>query len=324
MSHAVEPVLRRLGMEFERRGRRWWARCPRAKDPRHHPNGDRDWSCSVMPNEAGEQSGLVFCHACKFGGNLQQLVAKVLGLKDEFASTAMQKANEWLARDATQVKPVVSVNIVVGPLRRRAFVLPKEILFGHVDDWPESLRRYVLDDRRLTRGQIERWGIGYAVEGLLAGRVVLVTRDARGVPVNYSARAVGVSKKRYLMADGRDGADRRAIFGEQHWASAGRTLVLTEGAFDALAVERVVPEDVAVGALSGSNVTPNAIARLARFDRFVIATDADVAGKAAASKLRGALVRTKDVRRLVYPTGQDANSMDPEALRDLIRGILSS
>lgn len=275
-----------------------------------------------MPNEAGEQAGLFFCFACKFGGNLQQLVVRVLGLKDEFASTAMQKANEWLARDATQVKPIVSVKIVAGPLRQKTLSVPTEVLFGHLDDWPEHIRRYVLEDRMLTHEQVARWGIGYAIEGRLSGRVVLVTRDRSGREVNYSARAVGMSKKRYLMADSAEGPHRNVIFGEQHWSSEKKTLVLTEGAFDALAVERVAPDDVAVGALSGSHITPHIIARLARFDRFVLATDADAAGKAAASKLHGALVRTKVVHRLTYPIGKDANSMDPEALREMIRGIL--
>ena len=325
MGHAIESALRRLGIQAERRGRRWWARCPRANDPQHHAHGDQDASNWMMwSNEVPHKHGLHFCFACKLSGNLPQLVVLVLGLKDDFLSTAIHKAHEWLHGDVTRERPIFSAKFVANPARRQAFVLPEEVVVEPVDRWPTPMRRYILEDRGLTPEQVERWGIGYAVDGWLRGRIVVVTRDQDGVPVNYSARAIGSNPKRYLMADGRDGANKQVIFGEQHWRDVGAgTIVLTEGAFDALAVERVLP-GVAVGALSGSHVNANVVARLAHFRRLVVATDPDAAGNIAAKKIVGSFARTRGVVRLTYPMGEDANSMDPAELLKLLRSTIGS
>jgi Toprim domain-containing protein len=313
-AYDVEDVVHRLGIPHERRGRRIWMRCPKASDPRRHAGGDKDWSATIWPNEAGDRQGLFHCHSCHFSGNLARLVAVVLGMEDDFISTAAEKAHRWLAGSATQQKPIVSIRLVVPPLGRPAFFLPEGVVVGApLECWPVRERDYLVA-RGITPQQVARWGIGHALSGRLSNRIVLVTRDATGRVANYAARAVVPSNRRYLMADTDEHPDRTVLFGEEHWR--GDTIVLTEGAFDALAVERVT--DVAVGALSGSNVSPEVVAKLARFDRILVATDADSAGARAARRLAFAM-RDKDLRRVVFPRGEDANSLPPDHLLALLR-----
>jgi hypothetical protein len=312
-SYDVEEVVRRLGVQHERRGRRVWMQCPRGADPRRHAGGDEDWSCTIWPSDAGDRAGLFFCHSCKLSGNLVQLIVLVLGLQSDFLSTSIERAHKWLAGSATLQKPIVSVRIVVPPLGRPPFALPEGVVVGEsLDAWPARERDYMIA-RGVTADQVQRWGIGYALSGRLSGRVVLVTRDALGLPTNYSARAIVPSNRRYLMADSSENPDRHVLFGEEHWS--GTSIVLTEGAFDALAVERVTMTSVV--ALSGSNITPEVVAKIARFDRILVATDSDAAGGRAARRLAFAL-RDKDLRFARFPIGEDANSLSPEVLASVL------
>jgi hypothetical protein len=320
MAYAIESVLRRLDIKAERRGRRLWAMCPRATQREFHPRGDQNPSWFIWGNIVPHKAGLQFCFACKFGGNLVDLVVYMLKLRDDPypGSSAIDKAKAWLRGEAVEEPPVLSVKIAVRPIRQVSFRLPPEIVFEPLEQWPSPMRNYLIKDRHLTPEQIVRWGIGYAIDGRLGGRVVTVTRNQQKIAVNYSARHIGSSPKRYLMGDARDGADRRVLFGEEYWFEhRGGTIVLTEGAFDALAVERVLP-GVAVAALSGSHVNPGIIARLASFTRFVVATDEDAAGEYAARKLSAAFARTATIERVAFPAGQDANSLEPDRLRSLL------
>ena len=100
------------------------------------------------------------------------------------------------------------------------------------------------------------------------------------------------------------------------------TVVVCEGGFDALAVERAA-EDVAVAVLGGGggaarsqNVLTAAVRKLARFEEVLLAHDGDDAGDRMAAELNAAIPRARRVRP---PGGVDCAKMTERELRGIIR-----
>ena len=103
-------------------------------------------------------------------------------------------------------------------------------------------------------------------------------------------------------------------------------MVVCEGAFNALAVERVWPgaEDreaahawglPAVAAIGGSVLRPMHALKLAAFREVLVLTDPDHAGEKVALELAGALGRHVVVKRVTLAPGTDADSIPGEDLR---------
>ncbi len=303
----LRDALVRLGIEVtEVSPVRLEGRCPSGT----HPDKNPSWS--VMTDRG--RHGLHFCQSCKFGGSFVDLVMHVLDI-------GYPAAREWLSAlgdDSAERVPPTEVVFEVLSARRPEFRLPSDVVFAEFGKWPASIRSYVLS-RGIAPEQVLRWQLGYAVTGRLAGRVVFVTRDGNGRPANYAARAVVDDiKKRYINAHSREHPDLSIFFGEDKWPGldAPRTcVVVTEGAINGLAVERVFPGPLA--GLSGSNVTASHISKLATFDMVIVATDNDKAGLAAAELIESGLDRTDTATmRLDLPKGVDAQKMEPEVLED--------
>lgn len=260
----------------------------------------------------GERAGLFHCFACKASGNLVDLVMRR-------RDCSRQGAREWI--DALRGGEVEEergpefggVRLVVSPLGRKGFTLPREVHLAPLADWVTPAREYA-ESRHLTAEQVSRWGIGYAVTGRLSGRLVLPVRDVAGESHSYMARTFADHEARYYYPRERERADLDAVFGEQHWprARSGERVVVCEGALDALAVERAVGGCVA--ALGGSDVRPVHALKLASFGRVLVLTDADEAGDGAAGVLLAQLARHTGVVRVTLGRGRDADSVDPEEL----------
>jgi DNA primase len=172
--------------------------------------------------------------------------------------------------------------------------------------------------RSVTGAQVRRWGLGFAADGRLAGRIVVPVRDGRGRVCSYQARTFVNDRVRYLTPRKDENPDVTVLFGEEHWPVVRGRVFVTEGAFDALAVERVTGGAVAV--LSGvAHATDGLLlAKLSTFAEVVIATDANPAGEMAWRELYAGLVRHVRVRRVGMPTGQDANSMSAGELAEVL------
>lgn len=303
--HSTREVLRRLGVDAKLRAKRWWALCPNAAE--HEGKVDRNPSWMIR-DDAHRRSGQHYCFTCKFGGGLLSLVEKVKGFEPE-------DAKEWL-RDVSVVpeEPVAAVRVEV--MRDRSLVVPREVCFDPLQRWLTPFRDYAIE-RGIEPWQVERWGVGYALEGRLAMRVVFVSRDGHSIPRNFTGRTIldkHREPKRYLNAREEDRPDHGAMFGEEHWPDRRGVVVVTEGAINALAVERALP-GASLACLSGSNVHPTHLAKLATFRRVVLLTDSDAAGDDAADDL-AALDGFTSVERVRLPQGKDAADLPVEELRE--------
>lgn len=298
--YQIDDVLRKLGITADQHNKRLWARCPRADDRRYHTTGDKNptnwfiWSNDAGPDKAGKHH----CFSCKFGGGLVDLVIHSLKLKSDFSQEDWQKAKAWLNSEIVEVEAPSAVNLHVSSVYGEQFNVPSEVIFEPVSEWPSPMRNYLVKERHMPEWQINRWGIGYAVDGRLSGRVVLITRDQDKTPVNYHARSIG-SGKRYLMPKKAESPDLRVLFGEEHWD--GR---------------------ICVGALSGSHVHPETVSRIVNFDRVAIVTDNDVAGKGAREKLIAALSRHIEIKNIELPSGEDADSVEQSDLQEFMKEAL--
>lgn len=302
----VRRVLERLGIEVVgRSGADLKARCP------YHEDRTPSWYI----RETGEKAGLHHCQACEAGGDLVELVQHVRGYAT--AGAAIRWITEEGVTEADLVKqPGLRLEMVTGP---KAMRLPAGTVVGEpLETWPAEPRRYV-QGRGIEPWQVVRWGIGYAVEGRLRGRIVLPIADERGKLFGYIARAYGLAEKRFLYPRNEEGGDRGVMWGQQHWDTSNRrTLVVTEGAIKSLAVERVAPTGTSHAAIGGARVTPLQLMGMALFREVVIVTDCDEAGERAGEVLEGALGRYTRVRRVRLGKGKDPDNIGPEELREAL------
>lgn len=321
MTSRVERVLARLGIEAKRQGREQLALCPSKDHDDKHP------SWRIRDEEGHERDGFHNCFSCSFGGGLIELVKEVLGFKS-------REAKEWLATDAPVPIPPSAVELRSNP---PGFRLPAGVEIAPLRQWPTPARRYA-QSRHLTPGQVDRWGLGYALAGRLQGRLVVPVRDRRGLPCGYTARGFEGQSKRYLEPEAWEGADQGVLFGEQHWAGcnvATGTLIVVEGALNALAVERalahverkdcrdIVPQMPCLAATRGSQLSPAAALKLAAFREVIVATDPDPAGDRLAEQIAWVLAR-QGVRceRARLPEGTDADETEPGALAEVVDSAL--
>lgn len=313
----VASMLAALGISAAHEGDRWVATCPSGRHADAHPSWD------VKDDPGTQKHGLHKCLACGFGGTAVDLVSHVLGYAEVGSSIA------WLEENAMGKKPTVRSVRVQLQAPGKAFRLPPEVAQAPMVDWPEPARAY-LHRRGIGHDQVARWRLGYAVDGRLAGRIVVPVYGAGGRLLTYTARSYVGHAKRYLEPTREEGPVDGAVFGEAGWGpTANRfAVVVTEGAFNALAVERVFTGKLGaiggagarleVGSLFGSTVTTEHLVKLATFRVALVLTDPDPAGERAAEKIMMALARHVRAARVKLPEKQDANSVHPGLLEDAI------
>lgn len=313
MTVNVPMLLERLGIRGEPRGRDIWACCP------FHEERTPSWH---IRNEPGnEKHGQHICHGCEVGGSAVFLVMRMLDLPAGEAWRLIQS-------DAPlQAQLRMHVRVEVGATKKRRFQLPPLVIIGRpLERWPSEAQRY-LAKRGVDQAELERWEIGYAVDGRLAGRIVIPVRNGRGEYVSYTARAFGASPLiKYKEPLEEEFARKDAIFGEWGWpAHVERdVVVVVEGGFNALAVQRATGHSFA--ALFGSEYMPSHGVRLSTFKRVVIASDPDKAGEKMRTAMR-ALSRWTQVLHVKFPTGMDANDIAMQedgqrVLADLVNSVL--
>ena len=240
------------------------------------------------------------------------------------------EARLWLSdvEEAPAPQPVVRVRFEPMGARPRAFRMPAGVEFGPLAGWNSVARAYAVG-RGITAEQVDRWGIGWALEGRCEGRIVFPIVDLNGRLANYAARTFVGDSTRYLAADERLGPDLSTCLGEVFWPKADErarsTVLVWEGAISGMALDRALRGRAGVyhAGLQGSDASnPRRISRLASFGAVVAATDPDKAGDSVALDLEAALRRVP-FRRLRYPRrGVDAAQEDPEALAEALAAEL--
>lgn len=311
MSIDVPALLERLEIRYDRRGDELWARCPAHDDRRP------SWSINAT-------SGIHHCFPCSFGGKPVDLVEAVLGL-------SRAEARDWLRGSGTIGATRDGQALALRPpdqQLKRACMLPAGVkgIGQEFERWPTPVRRYV--ERRGFAIQVRRWGIGYALSGKQAGRIVFPTRDRDGRLLCYNGRSFLDDDGPKYRRPGRDEAwDRSAVFGEQHWPDDRRTVLVTEGEINALAVERTLGQiqvcwwlTTGIAALAGSNLLDQQVCKLSTFDRLFVISDPDDAGDKLWAALQSKLGRWASLRRVrLNNEDGDAAEMSTDKLAAMIR-----
>jgi 5S rRNA maturation endonuclease (ribonuclease M5) len=313
----VERLLHRLGIEAKRRGKEWEALCP------NKLHDDRSPSWRIRDDPSSSKHGYHHCWPCGLQGGAGSLVMHVLGISE------YSDAMSWIEREAAvDQKPIGKVEIRMAP-PRLSFRLPEGVKFGPIEDWPTAAREYLLS-RGIMEWQVARWGLGYSVEGRLKGRIVVVSRDARGRPLRYTARSFIDSPKRYLEPEPEERANQNAMFGEQHWppnVPEERQLVFViEGAINGLALEAELP-GVYMAATAGSSMRGLYGTKLATFEHVCVMTDPDAAGDKLASDIAETVSRHASISRLRLEEGYDQaklRQLRPGELGTIVRSWLKT
>ena len=304
----VDPhwLLEELGIEFDDRRTMLWGRCPHPD----HNDGSPSWR--VIADETSDRYGQHRCYGCGYGGYAVHLVETVLNVSRE-------EARAWLELrgNSGELPAEVDLQVRHQPLGNSPRLqLPDGVVLPGdrpIREWPIAVKRF-LHGRGVTVDQVTRWGIGYAETGVQRNRVVIPIRDHRGGLLSYTGRTFTNAPLRYKDPKLEDGADLAAVFGVEHFGAADQVVVVTEGAFNALAVERVVPSSWRVAALYGSQLNPRHLLRLMRFKTVLLATDPDNAGNRISAQLQEELGGQSGVARVVLPHKQDCNDMPPAEL----------
>jgi len=304
----VPRLLDALGIRYRTHGHELWAPCPHPDHKETRPS----WSISHNPQSPG--NGSHHCFGCAFNGGPVDLVMAVRGL-------SMGGSRAWITDNGLWLKGSLplAVSFEITKLLSNRLRIPSKLLSGPLNAWVTPVRKYALQ-RGLTDAQCLRWDICYAIDGAMGGRIVFPVKDENEEWLGWHARTFCKQDKRYKNASEADGYDPGAIFGMRHWppydARAGLSLVLTEGALDALACERAGARFLA--AIGGSEPHARQLLKLQQWDRILVATDGDHAGDRMFETLRGLLGRKVDIRRVEIPRDCDAAELTRDQLRELL------
>lgn len=309
---SLEPVLKALGIEARKRGSEWSALCP---DPAHN---DRNPSWLLRDDPGSERHGLHHCWSCGFSGSLVDLVMFV-------RRVPYRVAKAWLEGEGhafDDAPPVATTtNLKVRHNGRNRFHVPDGVDFAPLARWVTPARAYA-ESRHILPEQVDRWGIGYAVDGPLAGRIVIPYVNAAGRMRGYTARTYIGDTVRYKEPGASEGADGSTMFGERYWDSVSReTVFVAEGALNALAVERALRSGDSwpcVAATAGSSLRVAHAAKLSTFSSIVVLTDPDAAGDKLADQIANECGIFPKITRVRLREGTDADSIGPEELRRAI------
>jgi DNA primase len=243
-----------------------------ALDWKYTPKPDEVRVCCPMCIEQGEnpderyrlginiRTGKAHCFNCGWRGSDYVFTAYDLA---RVAEVDMTGDRVTVQRDDPK-RPRASHKPVVTWLD----VLPKGYEpFNWKSSFERPARNY-LQDRGITREQIDRWNIGWAMTGLYAGRVV--------VPVVMDGRIAGVVGRDYLGTSGlryKNSEGLRGVFGTK----GNKTATMSEGAMDALRIEPVIGNEDSI-ALFGSNISSDQMDFLRRYERITYLGDNDAPG----------------------------------------------
>lgn len=302
----IEIVLEALQLIVAtRHGRRAWIKCPFHND--HNPT-------NFFVRISGPRGGQNHCFSCKKGGSLVQLVMHVRGLDEEPAKKYVERLGRGYEPPRGHVR-VVERPAVLGRVK---FKMPGEVMFKPLEEWPSVARSYA-ERRGITPEEVDRFGLGFAVDGRLGGRIILPWRSANGTPMGYSARSFVGDEPKYTTPHESENADLNTMFGEHTWIEHREAVVVTEGALNALAVSRAIDDyRVDIAALGGSAPTPMHAVKLASFPVIILLTDPDPAGDHAAASLASMLGRHAEIDRLRLPEKKDALDVGRPYLRTVL------
>lgn len=302
----VADLLGRLGIPFKRSGSKLLADCP----ARDHADTTQRWM--IRDDQSRNDHGRHRCLSCGFGGGPVKLVMEHLEMERGAALDFLRSSDRGAP---------VKLDVEVQLRERVADVeVPDDVQFSD-GAWPHRFNDY-LQERGVDQKQRLRWELGWVDAApsysALRNRIWLPVYSVEGKLSGWTARTTAKNATpKYLSSSRADGTDEGVLFGEAFWPPHPELrgeLVVVEGPFDALAIDRL---QYHVAALRGSEIAPAAVAKLATWKRLLVATDPDRAGYKAATALH-ALSRHVEVRRVRLPEGVDVADLAVSDMGDLV------
>jgi len=312
----VGALLGWLGIENRLRGDERWACCPL--------HIDREPSFQIR-DDGTERAGMWRCFGCGARGGAPRLVQELIGVSYDDALEMMQERGFF--GELPQTPECLPIDVAMCRLFD-GFRMPAGVITTDLEEWVTPARRYA-EQRGITPVQVARWRIGYGTIGRLNGRIVIPVHDGAGILRGFTARTYCEEEPRYEEPSVADGYAPGHVWGELWWGHRRGTVIVCEGAFNGLAVERVLSlatggELPAVAAVRGSQLHPGHVLRLGLFAHIVVASDPDAAGEKLWQAMRAAFGRWSYVSRVVLEGG-DANDIerdDPRRLAGMIAQAL--
>lgn len=308
----VPKLLEHLGIDAKRQGNELWAKCPY---PGHENDTQPSWSIAFR----GERTGLNNCFGCGKSGNAVELAMEVIGLSSYGAALDWMK-DEGLIEDGPKLGSI-GVTLKLKP-RFDELEIPKGLLHDP-NKWPSPAMKYAAS-RGLNSSQLYRWKIACAVDGELAGRLWIPTYDIHNQLLDWTARTWCDDDLKHRCIDG--GGLPGAIFGERYWPELSTrkesTLVVCEGAFDAMACERAGARYVCAFNGSKTKIDGWKIMKLAGWGKLILAVDPDATGQKTKDLIVSMLTRVQRVGKikvLELPEGLDCDDVWKRNPDELVR-----
>lgn len=293
----LSDLLDRLGIEVDRdTGYELVARCPN----RDHPDNNPSWRMRY----GDERHGLHFCHSCKFGGDLYDLIQYVTGCDfpdavkyaKKSSTSAVVKVGEegdgMLARhrpvridSPRSVRPIVAGSRCASYLERRGVEWGDVVRYG-VKDWPWRSR-------------------------------VWVPLTLNGVLVSWLARSYDGSKPK-VKKPPNDKFGRHVFFGLDQVDRKIKEMHFTEGWISAIRVGQAKFNNPV--AANGSALTEEQVEAVAWSDKITVWQEGDLAGREFAREVRWWLGRGREIEVVEMPDGKDPADFGPGELIDFYRG----
>lgn len=273
-------------------GGEWTILCPWHQE--HSP------SCCVNVDKK-----VFICHGCGEKGRLTKLIARLQNITWNEAARIADEAVHFYSKEIESGKI---------QLPKEFSRLPRGGHFGQI-------AMSYLAGRRITQEQVVRHGIGFCITGKYAFRIIVPIR-LNGALVSFVARDfTGKAERKVRYPIGARAAE--AIFNYDAALAHAKTVVITEGWADALAVERVIQRDGVLNswtatAIGGKELTIEKRELFRQFKNFLIVLDRDAAREAALMREQLDAFRNVAVR-IVSVTAKDPAEESEESLITLLR-----
>lgn len=173
------------------------------------------------------------------------------------------------------------------------------------DVWSIRARKYCLK-RGITNAQLRRYKIGFSQSGRYAYRIV--------IPIYCEGKLKGIVSRALLASQKpkyKNSVGDKAIFGLPKGEHSDG-LVITEGTFDALAVDRAAGDDYNCVSALGHSLTARQIGYIEGYRTYILWLDPDAAG------IKGTISMAEQLKvighvKVVMPRVNDA---DPDELSE--------
>jgi DNA primase len=246
------------------------------------------------------RSGLWICFRCDSKGNLAKLVAELSGITYAEAEIEIKSAG---VRRSTFRPPVIEEGEPI------EVDLPSEFVPCYKEG-RFSIPRY-LTERRIERGTIRDWGIGYCLRGRYKNRIVFPIETAGERTFVTRATLPGMFPS-YLGPEVDEGRGRRFLPGWK-FARAREPVVICEGLFDAL---RIYQAGFKPLALLGKGLGITQRKRILELtpSRVIVMLDSDAwsAGREIANELSSFI---RDVRAVALDEGDPGDRSEADVRR---------